>query len=262
MARLLIDYGANVNVMNSKGTPLHEAARKGHVGVARVLIAGGADVSLIDTQGKTWEDLTPNTSIRDTILGLSPNEDIPPMIIADGTLAETPENENGSHSLPTTALVEVDANEQTQEGQGGEMQEIHDSQDTKESDQTFPLLWPQPKFVQRREHFFSFANSFKVFVTTFPGDSTRITMDDQSALWLRLRQLICIDLGFQLARVQSQTICQGGDLILSIRSTLFHKPQSYRLTVKKECIVIVASDNVGLLYGVTTLCQLIRLYGS
>jgi ankyrin repeat protein len=66
---LLIERGANVNAKAADGTgPLHEAARLGHIGVARLLLEHGADVNAKDNKGETpmdqvrsfgeWRELT------------------------------------------------------------------------------------------------------------------------------------------------------------------------------------------------------------
>jgi ankyrin repeat protein len=52
--RLLLDHGAEVNVVGPRGrTALHYAARAGHVAVMRVLLDFGADVTLMDEAGQT-----------------------------------------------------------------------------------------------------------------------------------------------------------------------------------------------------------------
>ncbi|MBP7190051.1 MAG: ankyrin repeat domain-containing protein, partial [Rickettsiaceae bacterium] len=54
VAKLLISYGANVNLPNSNGgTPLHEACSNGHTKVVDFLIKHGANVNLPDNIGWT-----------------------------------------------------------------------------------------------------------------------------------------------------------------------------------------------------------------
>ncbi len=55
VVELLIQYGADVNLASgpSKSTPLHMAARRGHVFMARVLLNSGADIEARDSKGET-----------------------------------------------------------------------------------------------------------------------------------------------------------------------------------------------------------------
>jgi palmitoyltransferase len=52
--RLYISRGANPNVFGGilKSTPLHWAARQGHLAVTVLLIRAGADWHLMDVEGK------------------------------------------------------------------------------------------------------------------------------------------------------------------------------------------------------------------
>ena len=63
--RLLLDYGALINVVDHQGnSPLHLAANKNAFTVAQDLIDNGADVSLINVENKTPFDLSRNNRMR------------------------------------------------------------------------------------------------------------------------------------------------------------------------------------------------------
>ena len=52
-ARILIENGADVNVMTSNGTPLHIAAQNGHARMVKLLLENGADPNAKDKSGGT-----------------------------------------------------------------------------------------------------------------------------------------------------------------------------------------------------------------
>ena len=58
VARLLLEHGADPNAQDKSGkTPLHDAASKGHVDVVKLLLVHGADPTVKDKDGKTPLDL-------------------------------------------------------------------------------------------------------------------------------------------------------------------------------------------------------------
>ena len=65
MAKLLLTYGAEVNIKHKSGnTPLHYAALDAHPEVARVLLDAGADLEAVNNA-----DFTPSDAAMDTIEG-------------------------------------------------------------------------------------------------------------------------------------------------------------------------------------------------
>ena len=53
----LADDRSLANIMEGRGTPLHEAAREGHLEIVKLLIENGAEASVRDADGKTPRDL-------------------------------------------------------------------------------------------------------------------------------------------------------------------------------------------------------------
>jgi uncharacterized protein len=56
-ARVLAMDPTAVNILDGRGTPLHEAARAGHAQIVQSLLAAGADPSIQDSEGRTALDL-------------------------------------------------------------------------------------------------------------------------------------------------------------------------------------------------------------
>lgn len=64
--RLLMEYGADVNIINDTGqTPLHAAAYAGHLELVRMLLAAGADPAIYE--GKSAADIAKTEFIRQII---------------------------------------------------------------------------------------------------------------------------------------------------------------------------------------------------
>src|SRR5262249_46483279 len=67
----------SVNILDGRGTPLHEAARADHVHIVRALLAAGADPGIRDPEGKTPLELAQERqhqsviSVFQSVLGAS-----------------------------------------------------------------------------------------------------------------------------------------------------------------------------------------------
>ncbi|MEQ2179028.1 hypothetical protein GOODEAATRI_020356 [Goodea atripinnis] len=68
MVKLLLDRGANVNAQdNELWTPLHAAATCGHAGLVKILIAHGADLLAVNSDGNMPYDLCEDDPTLDII---------------------------------------------------------------------------------------------------------------------------------------------------------------------------------------------------
>ena len=57
LARVLRMDPTAVNILEGRGTPLHEAAREGHARTVKMLLEAGTDPSIRDAEGRTSLDL-------------------------------------------------------------------------------------------------------------------------------------------------------------------------------------------------------------
>eukprot|EP00964_Phaeocystis_antarctica_P117200 scaffold81037_cov74-Phaeocystis_antarctica.AAC.3 len=73
----LLMLGASVNLPNAHGnTPLHRAAKHGHVQIALALRHHGADVQLKNSRGETAAESSRTVALRDELLkGVEPEDD-------------------------------------------------------------------------------------------------------------------------------------------------------------------------------------------
>lgn len=69
-AQLLLDCGANPNIKDDRDwTPLHYAAKRGFYEIVKMLIASGADVTIVDFESKTAYDLAYDQDTKDAFGG-------------------------------------------------------------------------------------------------------------------------------------------------------------------------------------------------
>ncbi|KAL1113695.1 hypothetical protein V6Z11_D02G206100 [Gossypium hirsutum] len=67
MIELLLQYGANINVMDSRGqTPLHRCILKGKAAVAKLLLTRGADPQVLNRENKTPVELAVESDFDDS----------------------------------------------------------------------------------------------------------------------------------------------------------------------------------------------------
>ena len=65
----VFQHGANVNAMDLwQFTPLHEAASKNRVEVCSLLLAHGADPTLVNCHSKSAIDVAPSRELKEKLL--------------------------------------------------------------------------------------------------------------------------------------------------------------------------------------------------
>lgn len=86
-AKLLIERGISINAANAMNgwTPLHWAAKRGHVSIVKYLVQEGADTTLLTKKGETAAQLSSNSSVKQILgeqgnIGLSTGNDTLPIV--------------------------------------------------------------------------------------------------------------------------------------------------------------------------------------
>lgn len=139
-------------------------------------------------------------------------------------------------------------------------EQIHASEDH------FHLLWPAPKHIRHHPaQMYGMSESLVVFL---PDEGNAEMVGVRSAAWERLhntmeRRGIC--LAPTRRAVGDQPTDRGrsaSGLTLAINSDILTRSSSFCLNVHPEGIVLISADSAGLLYGITTLCQLIDIYAE
>ena len=92
----LLMLGASVNLPNAHGnTPLHRAAKHGHVQIALALRHHGADVQLKNSRGETAAESSKTVALRDELLkGIAPEEEEVAEALGSGELGAWGANDN------------------------------------------------------------------------------------------------------------------------------------------------------------------------
>jgi ankyrin repeat protein len=88
--RTLLAHGADVEAQDDRqSTPLHLASFSGNLKAVQMLLERGANVHARDAYG--------STPLCNSLMGLQPNDDIAPMLLAYGADVDPPDND---HSTP------------------------------------------------------------------------------------------------------------------------------------------------------------------
>lgn len=122
-----------------------------------------------------------------------------------------------------------------------------------EIDHKLKMLWPAPKhLVQLKGSRFILPDKINVVVT---GAVTAVV---RSIAYTRLCDQLC-ELGVQCSRLADFNGTQA-HMILSTNPTVIARPEEYRLVTTHNSITITAGEDAGLLHGISTTIQAIRLF--
>jgi len=282
VATVLLANGCNVNIINGEDqTPLHLACKGKHYELIRLLLDEGADTTKFDRAGKIpGEYLTAgsNPAIEELLLHPpSPSlklhfqhEKLKEEVAAKqqlllqqrlmhlqeerttrepaGGSGEGPRSRTHSHSTDLDAEVDIDADVEV----GAELE--HSGEDS--GKELLLIFWPP---VKRQVHKrgtppLVLRNNANLLISVANNDIDMLPLLTWSGLLETMDAL-----GFQ---VQIKRSTSGSKIRVCIDKNICPVANSYELKVGSEQIFITAGDSAGLLYGVYTLIQLLKLHSD
>lgn len=275
----LLSHGSEVNILNAfRQTPLHVACKNNHCAVAQLLLDEGADAAAVDCDGKLAQQYVRESNTA--LLQLLADPPVPTRILHHAFLnslksqtSEAPDdppvtdtaNEDTAakaslpavpHHADTSVSVHHDWNTDS-----GILMSNDDKGDTSSGaadDSTEPLLifWPPVHVQSRRSSSDGLTLSSRSNLLVCLSNSEVDIF--QLLTWSGLLDILD-SFGFQ---VQIKRAARGAQIRLGIDRNICPTVNSYELSVGREQVYIVAADSAGLLYGVYTLIQLMKLHSD
>ena len=283
VASVLITYGCSVNIKNEIGqTPLHLACKGKHLELITLLLDEGSDLEVTDQEGHKPSELPVGGTTKE-IENLLSHPPVPSLKlcsmyekkkeekaareqllhqqrILQKQLAEaalhttTPDidnhddnNANDDESLPS----------QEQHGHDHSQQHsTHHEEDIHNTEKDLLIFWPP---VKRQQHYPNVSplvlrNNRNLLICVASSDIDMIPL----LTWSGLMDVMD-GFGFQVQIKRSST---GARVRLCIDRNICPVHNSYELKVNTEQIFLTAGDSAGLLYGVYTLIQLLKLHSN
>lgn len=275
----LLSHGGDVNILNAfRQTPLHIACKNNHCAVAQLLLDEGVDAAAADCDGKLAQQFVRESNTA--LLQLLADPPVPTKTLhhrflsslkaqiseapADPPVADTaPEDTAANASLlvdPQYADTSVSVHDWSTD-YGILMSNDDEKGDTSPGaadDSMEPLLifWPPVHVQSRRRSADSLTLSNRSNLLVCLSNSEVDIF--QLLTWSGLLDILDA-YGFQ---VQIKRAARGAQIRLGIDRNICPVVNSYELSVGREQVYIVAADSAGLLYGVYTLIQLMKLHSD
>lgn len=272
VATVLLSYGCNVNIRNALNqTPLHLACKGKHYELIKIFLDEGAALDIVDTNGQKPADLLEagsNPEVEELLQNPSP----PSMrlhMLAEAMKEELAAKEQLLHQQRLHKQRSNSSEDNNSNGVDGlcpddfSEDEIligdadHEEKDTSSGDKELLLIfWPPVKRQQRKKGCrpLVLKNNRNVLISVASTEIDIIPL----LTWSGLMDLMD-SMGFQVQAKRSST---GAKMRLCIDRNICPVSNSYELKVTSEQIFITAGDSTGLLYGVYTLIQLLKLHSD
>jgi hypothetical protein len=267
VATVLLLHGCNPNIVNEDGqSPLHLACKGKHEEVIRLLLDEGATVNSADKAGRLPQDLLPAGAIPDLEETLT---DPPPPTMKLHLLFEKAQEEIAARQqleLQKKLALKQRTELTIQEDTAGEFSDLEEEDlalnegiaaTASEGEKELLLIfWPPVKRQQQNSRLppLVLRNSANLLISVASCEIDMIPLLTWSGL------LDVLDgFGFQVQVKRSST---GARVRLCIDRLICPVSNSYELKVNREQILLTAGDSAGLMYGVYTLIQLLKLHSN
>lgn len=270
VATVLLTYGCNVNIRNALNqTPLHLACKGKHYDLIKLFLDEGATVDVVDTNGKKPADLLevgsnsevenlllhpPQPSMRLHLLSEAMKEEL---AAKEELLRQQRIQKQRSVSLDGTigldGISPDDAFEDDLLLDGADNDELGNNSADKE---LLLIFWPPVKRQQHKKGSrpLVLKNNRNLLISVASTEIDIIPL----LTWSGLMDVMD-NMGFQ---VQAKRSFTGAKMRLCIDRNICPVSNSYELKVSSEQIYITAGDSTGLMYGVYTLIQLLKLHSD
>lgn len=272
VATVLLTYGCNVDIRNALNqTPLHLACKGKHYDLIKMFLDEGALIDVVDTNGKKPADLLVAGS-NPAIAELLQHPAQPSMrlhIAAEKMKEELAAKEqllhqqrllqrqrsNSSVSVGN-ALDGIDLDDLSEDGIYFDDDNNDETEANSDEKELLLIFWPP---VKRQKHKkgsrpLVLKNNRNLLISVASAEIDIVPLLTWSGLMDVMDQM-----GFQVQAKRSST---GAKMRLCIDRNICPVPNSYELKVTSEQIFITAGDSTGLLYGVYTLIQLLKLHSD
>lgn len=255
VTKYLIHQGCDPNVMNTnKQTPLHLASKYNNVDIVSLLLSEGSNVDVVDKDGNSPQDMTTNASILALLnKNIEENNYIKPShsldelekeIIQEKILLE--KAEKLIENIPSSNHIPADIQP---------LPTPSEHMPDKSNPQNVLLVfWPPVSYQHSSNNndFLVLSTLLNLNISLFSQELDLFPVINSSGFLDILDQY-----GFQVQVKRSHT---DSCIKFIIDKHISPIPNSYHLQITQQMIVLTACDQVGLLYGIYTLIQLIQLH--
>ncbi|KAF6023715.1 hypothetical protein EB796_017981 [Bugula neritina] len=247
--QVLIEDGGNTNAQNADGiTPLHDAVQRKDQSIIKMLLDCNADVSLAAHSGKL-AGKSPLDIADDTVYSMltyqspSDSQNVAPQRHADELSAlVTKLEEQSAATSHVYDEIGVESSNGTASGEGDTT-----VADLSPIEQQLKLLWPTPQKLTIHPERGEFRAKDRIVIAAVSGPEPGI-VHEMLNVWRAKRQsFLDLNIEFLMETIAYQTTpaiisFDIPSIVCQVDQNLFKTSSSYKLTILKNQIRVVASD--------------------